>query len=84
MPRVYKSPCYCINTRRSANALKEYYYNAFKNVGLTGSQYYLLTGLMELEKAEPIFMFMDEYEALTEKVKERIAQFQNGAQSTQK
>ena len=40
--------------------------------------------LMELEKAEPTFMFMDEYEALTEKVKERIAQFQNGAQSTQK
>ena len=40
--------------------------------------------LMELEKAEPTFMFMDEYEALIEKVKERIAQFQNGAQSTQK
>ena len=40
--------------------------------------------LMELEKAEPTFMFMDEYEALTEKVKERIAQFQNGAHSTQK
>ena len=38
MPRVYKSPCYCINTRRSANALKEYYDNAFKNVGLTGAQ----------------------------------------------
>lgn len=51
MPRVYKSPCYCINTRRSANALKEYYDNAFKNVGLTGAQYYLLTGLKELEKA---------------------------------
>ena len=40
--------------------------------------------LMELEKAEPTFMFMDEYEALIEKVKERIAQLQNGAQSTQK
>ena len=40
--------------------------------------------LMELEKAEPTFMFMDEYDALIEKVKERIAQFQNGAQSTQK
>lgn len=40
--------------------------------------------LMELEKAEPTFMFMDEYEALIEKVKERIAQFENGAQSTQK
>ena len=40
--------------------------------------------LMELEKAEPTFMFMDEYEALIEKVKERIAQFQNGAQSTKK
>lgn len=51
MPRVYKSPCYCINTRRSANALKEYYDNAFKNVGLTGAQYYLLTGLTELKKA---------------------------------
>ena len=40
--------------------------------------------LMELEKAEPTFMFMDEYEALIEKVKERIAQIENGAQSTQK
>ena len=40
--------------------------------------------LMELEKAEPTFMFMDEYEALIEKVKERIAQFENGTQSTQK
>ena len=40
--------------------------------------------LMELEKVEPTFMFMDEYEALIEKVKERIAQLQNGAQSTQK
>lgn len=40
--------------------------------------------LMELEKAEPTFMFMDEYEALIEKVKESIAQLQNGAQSTQK
>ena len=40
--------------------------------------------LMELEKAEPTFIFMDEYEALIEKVKERIAQFENGAQSTQK
>lgn len=40
--------------------------------------------LMELEKAEPTFMLMDEYEALIEKVKERIAQLQNGAQSTQK
>ena len=40
--------------------------------------------LMELEKAEPTFMFMDEYEALIEKVKERIAQLQDGAQSTQK
>ena len=40
--------------------------------------------LAMLEKAEPTFMFMDEYEALIEKVKERIAQFENGAQSTQK
>ena len=40
--------------------------------------------LMELEKAEPTFMFMDEYDALIEKVKERIAQLQNGTQSTQK
>ena len=40
--------------------------------------------LATLEKAEPTFMFMDEYEALIEKVKERIAQLQNGAQSTQK
>ena len=40
--------------------------------------------LMELEKAEPTFMFMDEYETLIEKVKERIAQFENGTQSTQK
>ena len=40
--------------------------------------------LATLEKAEPTFMFMDEYEALIEKVKECIAQLQNGAQSTQK
>lgn len=40
--------------------------------------------LMELEKSEPTFMFMDEYETLIEKVKERIAQFENGTQSTQK
>lgn len=40
--------------------------------------------LMELEKAETTFMFMDEYENLIETVKERIAQLQNGAQTTQK
>lgn len=32
--------------------------------------------LMALEKAEPTFMFMDEYEALLEKVKERISELQ--------
>lgn len=33
--------------------------------------------LMTLEKAEPTFMFMDEYDTLIEKVKERIAQLEN-------
>lgn len=33
--------------------------------------------LAELEKAEPTFMFMDEYDALIEKVKARIAQYEN-------
>lgn len=50
MPRFYKSPCYCTNARRSANALTEYYDNRFKSVGLTVAQYYLLINLKRLEK----------------------------------
>ena len=40
--------------------------------------------LMELEKAEPTFMFMEEYDALTEKVKDRISQFESAEKTPQK
>lgn len=40
--------------------------------------------LMELEKAEPTFMFMEEYDALTEKVKDRISQFESAEKAPQK
>ncbi|MDD6213898.1 MAG: hypothetical protein PUB42_01735 [Firmicutes bacterium] len=40
--------------------------------------------LMELEKAEPTFMFMEEYDALVEKIKDRISQFESAEKATQK
>lgn len=40
--------------------------------------------LMELEKAEPTFMFMEEYDALIEKVKDRISQFESAEKAPQK
>lgn len=40
--------------------------------------------LMELEKAEPTFMFMEEYDALIEKVKDRISQFESAEKTPQK
>ncbi len=49
MPDLYKSLCYCTNLRRSANFISDFYDSAFKKIGITVSQYYLLTNLAVLK-----------------------------------
>ncbi len=51
MAQLYKSPCYCTNLRRSANAISNFYDNSLKESGLTVAQYYLLINLSRLGSA---------------------------------
>ena len=45
MAKLYESPCYCTNLRRSANAVSDYYDARLRPSGLTAAQYYLLLNL---------------------------------------
>lgn len=51
MAQLYKSPCYCTNLRRSANAISNFYDISLKESGLTVAQYYLLINLSRLGSA---------------------------------
>lgn len=51
MSKLYKSPCYCTNLRRSANAITDYYNDALQPIGLNAAQYYLLINLSRLQTA---------------------------------
>lgn len=51
MSKLYKSPCYCTNLRRSASTITEYYNDALRPIGLNAAQYYLLINLSRLETA---------------------------------
>lgn len=51
MAQLYKSPCYCTNLRRSANAFSDFYDLSLKESGLTIAQYYLLINLSRLGTA---------------------------------
>lgn len=51
MARLYKSPCYCTNLRRSAISVTAYYDKALQGTGLSASQYYLLINLSRLKSA---------------------------------
>lgn len=48
---VYKSQCYCMNLRRAANAVTDYYDAALKDLGVSVSQYSLLVNLERMETA---------------------------------
>ncbi len=51
MAKLYESPCYCTNLRRSAYAVSEYYDARLRPSGLTAAQYYLLLNLSRLGSA---------------------------------
>ena len=51
MAKLYESPCYCTNLRRSANAVSDYYDARLRPSGLTAAQYYLLLNLSRLGSA---------------------------------
>ena len=44
-----KTPCYCMNFRRMANALTKYYDSMLAEVGLTANQLSLLTDIQSIE-----------------------------------
>ncbi len=44
-----KTPCYCMNFRRMANALTKYYDSMLADVGLTANQLSLLTDIQSIE-----------------------------------
>ena len=44
-----KTPCYCKNFRRMANALTKYYDSMLADVGLTANQLSLLTDIQSIE-----------------------------------
>lgn len=48
---VYKSQCYCINLRRAANAVTDYYDAVLKDLGVSVSQFSLLLNLARMETA---------------------------------
>lgn len=48
---AYKSQCYCMNLRRAANAITDYYDKALKEIGISVSQYSLLVNLERMETA---------------------------------
>lgn len=48
---AYKSQCYCMNLRRAANAITDYYDAILKSLGLSVSQYSLLVNLERMETA---------------------------------
>lgn len=48
---TYKSQCYCMNLRRAANAVTEYYDRALGETGISASQYSLLVNLERMETA---------------------------------
>lgn len=51
MGRAFSSNCYCVNLRRSAGAVSNYYDRALSGLGITASQFYLLFTLDRLEYA---------------------------------
>ncbi len=48
---VYKSQCYCMNLRRAANAVTDYYDAVLKDLGVSVSQFSLLLNLARMETA---------------------------------
>lgn len=48
---AYRSQCYCMNLRRAANAVTDYYDKAMKGLGISVSQYSLLVNLERMETA---------------------------------
>ena len=48
MAKPFVSPCYCINLRRAAGAVTDFYENTFDELGLSVAQYYLLKSLSRL------------------------------------
>lgn len=51
MGKAFRSNCYCVNLRRSAGAVSNYYDQALADLGVTGSQFYLLLTLDSMEYA---------------------------------
>ena len=51
MTKLYTSPCYCTNLRRSAAIVTEFYDTGLKAAGISVAQYYLLVNLSRLECA---------------------------------
>ena len=48
---AYKSQCYCMNLRRAANAVTDYYDAVLKDLGVSVSQFSLLLNLARMETA---------------------------------
>lgn len=49
--QAYRSQCYCMNLRRAANTVTEFYDAALEGTGLSVSQYSLLANLERMETA---------------------------------
>ena len=51
MGRSFQSNCYCVNLRRSAGVVSNYYDRALSELGINASQFYLLVTLEQLDYA---------------------------------
>lgn len=51
MGKTFQSNCYCVNLRRSAGVVSNYYDQALTELGINASQFYLLVTLDQLEYA---------------------------------
>lgn len=51
MGKTFQSNCYCVNLRRSAGVVSDYYDRALSELNINASQFYLLVTLEQLEYA---------------------------------